>query len=136
MNGSSKISTQLDQAAIALSGVCMLHCLALPLLLAATPLFGGLGSEHFHLQMLIVVLPVSLIAFALGFRKHRDVRVIAWGFLGIALLATGGTVVHSSYGILADTLFTTSGALILATAHFLNNRRKRHCIQSPAVEAA
>ena len=133
---SSRISTLLDQAAVALSGVCLLHCLALPLMLAALPVFGGLRGEHFHLQLLLVVVPVSLIAFALGFRRHRDWRVISLGLLGIMLLTAGGTVVHNSYGIIADTLFTVAGALVLAGAHYFNGRLRCRRVQDPAAAAA
>ncbi len=34
-------ATLLDSSAIALSGLCLLHCLALPLLAATLPLLGA-----------------------------------------------------------------------------------------------
>ena len=38
----------------------------------------------------------------------------------------GGTAAHANYGVLADTLLTMAGSLILATAHFFNNRLAGH----------
>jgi len=125
-DNSSKATGLLDNAAVALSGLCLLHCLALPMLIAVLPFLGQFGERHFHVQMLIAVVPVSIIAFSLGFRRHRSRSVVAWGGVGVLLLMLGGTIAHGSYGIVADRLLTICGALILAAAHYFNNRFSRH----------
>ena len=116
----------LDRAAIALSGLCLLHCLALPLIILVLPALGADDGGHFHVQMLIVVVPVSVVAFAMGIKRHRRYAVVAAGVVGIGLMAIGATVAHDRFGLLADTLLTVSGALILATAHFYNSKLSRH----------
>ncbi len=116
----------LDHAAIVLSGLCLVHCLLLPVIIVAVPLLAQLNETHFHAQMLLVVVPVSLFAFAHGYRRHGNLRIIAGGIAGIAILFIGGTVVHASYGILADSLLTIAGSIILATSHYFNNRLMRH----------
>ncbi len=116
----------LDHAAIVVSGLCLVHCLLLPIIIVAVPLLAQLNETHFHAQMLLVVVPVSLFAFAHGYRRHGNLRIIAGGVAGIALLFIGGTVVHASYGILADSLLTIAGSIILATSHYFNNRLMRH----------
>ncbi|MGH8221943.1 MAG: MerC domain-containing protein [Woeseiaceae bacterium] len=118
----------LDRTAVALSGLCLLHCLALPFLVGALPFvsIAGFGDGHFHLQMLLIVIPVSVIAFALGFRRHARVGIPAWGALGLALLIVGATYAHDRLGSVADGLLTVSGALVLAVAHFRNSRQARH----------
>lgn len=128
--------SRLDQAALVLSGVCLLHCLALPLLLAGIPLLGTSGEQHFHLQMLALVLPVSLLAFALGFRRHGSLRVLCCGAFGLILLGAGATIVHSRYGLTADTAFTVAGALILGGAHYFNGRLGRHPARATAADVA
>ena len=125
-DNSSKTTSLLDNAAVALSGLCLLHCLALPMLIAVLPFLGQFGAGHFHIQMLIAVVPVSIIAFALGFRRHHSRSVVAWGGVGVLLLMVGGTIAHGSYGIVADRLLTICGALILAAAHYFTNRFSRH----------
>lgn len=125
-DNSAKTTSLLDNAAVALSGLCLLHCLALPMLIAMLPFLGQFGAGHFHIQMLIAVVPVSIIAFALGFRRHHSRSVVAWGGVGVLLLMVGGTIAHGSYGIVADRLLTICGALILAAAHYFNNRFSRH----------
>jgi hypothetical protein len=125
-DNSSKSSAVLDNTAVVLSGICLLHCLALPVLIALLPFLGQFGDGHFHGQMLVVVLPVSIIAFSLGFRRHRNKSVVAWGIAGMLVLAFGATVAHSSFGLVADRTATICGALILACAHYFNNRFSRH----------
>ena len=125
-NRSESQGSPLDQAAIALSGLCLAHCLLFPVSIALLPVLNRFSADHFHVQMLFVVVPVSAIAFILGFRRHRNPAIVTWGIAGIATLVFGGTVAHANYGALADTLLTIAGSIILGTAHFLNNRRTRH----------
>ena len=116
----------LDHAAIALSGLCLVHCLLLPVIIVAVPLLAQLNETHFHAQMLLIVVPVSLFAFAHGYRRHYNKKIIAGGIAGIAILFTGGTVAHANYGVLADSLLTIAGSIVLATSHYFNNRQMRH----------
>ncbi len=125
-NRSSRQGGILDHVAIALSGLCLVHCLLLPVIIVAVPLLAQLNETHFHAQMLLVVVPVSLFAFTHGYRRHGNLRIIAGGIAGIALLFTGGTVAHANYGSLADILLTIAGSLVLATSHYFNNRLMRH----------
>jgi hypothetical protein len=116
----------LDKVAIALSGLCLAHCLLLPGAVVLLPLLGQFNAGHFHVQMLLVVVPVSLIAFGLGFRRHRNPGIVAWGLAGLGAMLFGGTIAHAHYGVLADTVLTVAGSIVLACAHYFNNRLTRH----------
>jgi hypothetical protein len=116
----------LDHTAIALSGLCLAHCLLLPVTVALLPLLNRFDAGHFHAQMLFVVVPVSLLAFALGFRRHRHSVILAWGLVGMTTMIFAGTIGHANYGALADTGLTVIGSFVLATAHYFNNRLTRH----------
>ena len=83
------------------------------------------AETHLHYQVLIVVIPLSVVALGLGYRRHRDLRVVLGGVLGMALLVIGATVAHSQLGLTADRIFTISGSLVLAAAHFFNSYRKK-----------
>lgn len=125
-NSGVKSPNALDKAAVALSGLCLVHCLALPLVLAVLPFLNELVADHLHAPMLLLVIPVSVLAFASGFRRHRRGGVLAFGALGLALLVLGGTVAHSRYGLAADRALTIAGSLLLAVTHFCNSRLSRH----------
>jgi len=115
----------LDGTAGALSVLCLVHCLALPFFVAGLPFLSQFSEGHLHAQVLVIVLPLSLFALGIGFRRHRDMRIVAGGALGLLLLMTGATVAHTTWGLTADRLFTISGSLALATSHFFNNYRRK-----------
>ena len=124
---STKSTDWLDGAAVFLSGLCLVHCLALPIIIAGLPFLSTFSDGHLHAQMLVVVLPLSIFALAIGYRRHHDKRVIAAGIGGMLLLTIGGTIAHYQYGIVADRSLTVIGALTLATAHYYNSALSRRC---------
>ena len=121
----SKSGNWLDGAAVTLSALCLLHCLALPLVVAGVPFLSQFSEGHLHAQVLIVVLPLSSIALALGFRRHRNLGIVLGGIMGMALLLVGATVAHRHLGLTADRAFTIAGSIILAVAHFYNGFRRK-----------
>tara|TARA_R110002110_G_scaffold104437_2_gene263399 strand:+ start:323 stop:727 length:405 start_codon:yes stop_codon:yes gene_type:complete len=118
----------LDRIAVVLSSVCMLHCLALPFVLTLLPISQGafLDEQTFHLLMLVLILPVSLIALTIGCRKHKDQLTIALGTIGLLVLALTAFFGHDWFGITGERIVTSMGGLILAGAHIQNYRICRH----------
>ncbi|WP_313347945.1 MerC domain-containing protein [Stenotrophomonas sp.] len=119
-------SALLDAGAIALSSLCLLHCLALPLLAAALPLMG-VWAEAEWVHVLFVAIAAPTTGFAL-WRAHRQQRLPAAAFLsaatGLLLLLAGaaGWPTHD-----AETPMTVAGSLLLAATHLWNAwRRHRH----------
>ena len=121
----SKSTNWLDGAAVGLSALCLIHCLALPLVVAGLPFLAQFSEGHLHRQMLVVVLPLSIVALGLGYRHHRNGKIFAAGGVGMALLAVGASLAHDNWGLMADRSFTIIGALILAAAHFYNSVQTR-----------
>ncbi|MCC5869287.1 MAG: MerC domain-containing protein [Gammaproteobacteria bacterium] len=123
------IARQLDRVAIFLSGLCLLHCLLLPVVIALFPLLSiGLGGdEHFHELLLWFVLPVSTVGLALGWRHHRSVRALTLGVIAMAILAFAATWGHDNLPEFIEIALTVLGSLMLAVAHLQNFRHLRHC---------
>ncbi len=115
-------SRQLDRLAIALSAICLAHCLAVTLLVATLPLaavrFGG--DAHFHWFMLWVVLPTSLLGFYLGFRGHRRPEIASFGLVGMSLLTVAALTGHGTWPEYLEIVISVVGSLILAGAHWSN----------------
>ncbi len=116
----------LDHLAITLSGLCLVHCLLLPAIIVSLPLLAQLNQTHFHVQMLLVVIPVSLFAYTIAYPRHRNKIIVAWGLAGIGIMFIGGTIAHEKFGLLADTTLTIAGSIILAASHYFNNRLAGH----------
>lgn len=119
-------SALLDAGALALSGLCLLHCLALPLLAATLPLMG-VWAEAEWVHALFVAIAVPLTGVAL-WRAHRQRPLPAAALIsaaaGLLLLLAGalGWPTHDS-----ETPLTVAGSLLLASTHVWNAwRRHRH----------
>lgn len=117
--------TALDTTAVALSMLCLLHCLALPLLVALLPLASAafVADERFHRWMLWLVVPTTVLALWTGWQRHRRSWIVWSGAVGvgfIAFAAYGRSTV--GLGETGDTVLTVIGALTLATAHVCNLR--------------
>lgn len=121
----------LDTAAVLLSGVCMLHCLALPIILTILPVMNVsiLDERTFHLVMIVFILPVSVIALSIGCRQHKDKLTIILGTIGLLVLTVTAFYGHTLFGLTGERLVTSVGGLILASAHIQNYRccRKDDC---------
>lgn len=111
-----------DGVAMSLSGLCLVHCLALPVLAVSLPFLGVLAeAEWVHWLFVALAVPVSALAlFAAPGR--RAPALLAGAVAGLALLAAGaaGWPAHQY-----ETLLTVTGGLMLATVHALNWRRAR-----------
>lgn len=113
-----------DKTAISLSFLCTLHCLALPLLVISLPTVTALGlvGEAFHLWMLVVVVPVSLVALAMGCKKHNNMKVLFAGIVGLIALIAAGVAGHDLLGEIGEKALTVFGAVCIAVGHFFNHR--------------
>ncbi|ROO24438.1 hypothetical protein SAOR_14680 [Salinisphaera orenii MK-B5] len=119
---SSNFTGKLDKTAVALSGLCLVHCLALPLLIAVFPVLGFTVVEHetFHQLILIVVIPTTAIALGVGCRRHRSRLVAVLGILGVLALVVAAFVVHAMGTEALERTVTVAGGLVLAAAHVRN----------------
>jgi MerC mercury resistance protein len=122
---------QLDNLGACVSGLCLVHCVAMPLLLAFAPTLAHIipGDELTHRLLGLLVVTAGVPSFWIGFRKHGKKRVLAGGLAGIGLvlgaLATGDR--FSSHA--AETAVTMLGSLVLTSAHLANKTFCRRCSQ-------
>ncbi len=130
MDNSSRRRVLLDKIAVGLSGLCLLHCLLLPFIVAFLPFLGQLDNDHMHKELLLFVIPVSVIALTVGFRRHGQASVIFWGAFGLVILIVGALIVHDLYGLMADRAMTVAGSFVLAFTHYRNFRLAKKDLQS------
>jgi hypothetical protein len=120
-------SKYFDRVAIALSTICIVHCLAMPFVIALVPVtafaFGGDG--HFHSLMLWFVVPTSVLGFGLGVRVHRRADIVALGALAIGALAAAAFWGHGAWDPTVEVLVNVGASVLLAAAHWRNFREVR-----------
>ncbi len=115
-------SPLLDRIAISLSAICIVHCLAVPLVVAVLPIAAlGLGGEsHFHAAMLWLVVPVSVVGLIMGLREHHRAKIAVAGMLGLAVIAYASIYGHGQWPFSTEIIVSVLGSVLLAGAHWAN----------------
>ncbi|MEM9054234.1 MAG: MerC domain-containing protein [Pseudomonadota bacterium] len=105
----------LDLSGIGLSALCLIHCLAMPLLAAALPVLAVFSeAEWLHRAFVLLAIPVAGVA-AVTLRAGRDkVGILSLMVVALTLLIAGAFVeaLHDH-----ETTLTVAGAICLAAAH-------------------
>lgn len=121
------LSKYFDRVAILLSTICIVHCLAMPFVIALLPVtalaFGGDG--HFHSLMLWLVVPTSILGFGLGVRVHRRAGIVVVGGLAVVGLAVTALWGHSLWQPSVEVAVNVGASVLLAAAHWRNFREVR-----------
>lgn len=117
-----------DRVGAVLSGVCLVHCLAVPVVFALLPLWPVADALHawMHPAMAAVLLPVTALAAVAGYRAHHRREVPAVLALGLALVFAGAIFGHEASHLFAwsaatsEAVFTVGGSLVLVAGHTAN----------------
>jgi len=107
-----------DSLAMACSGLCLVHCIAGPILLILG--FGGVLSPWFadewvHYFLLVPVVGLALLSMPHAYKRHQS-------YLPMLLVTIGISVMLASF-VLPEQFeiwLVVPSALIIITAHFLN----------------
>jgi len=114
----------IDFSAITLSGLCVVHCLALPLFAAFLPLAGAWSeAEWVHKLFVALALPLSGFAIVRGLSGPDWKVFVGFAVAGLSLLFAAAFVeaLHE-----LETPLTVAGALMLALAHIWRWMRHGH----------
>ena len=134
----NKSALWLDRLGITFAVACWVHCLVLPLVVLFSPSLSGLmlNDSSFHIVLLAMILPVALIAFLLGWLRHRSRMAVMLGGFGLLLIIFSSAQVllfeHGIFNESAEKALTSFGGLCLAMGHFLNLRQRNASI-SPQI---
>jgi len=108
-------SATLDASAITLSGLCLIHCLALPVAASTLTVAGALAEmEWLHRSFVVAAVPLTAYAIVRGQRRAGHIGFSLAAMVGLGLLVAGAFVeaLHDF-----ETPLTVAGAIVLASAH-------------------
>lgn len=114
-----------DKLGIAASFACLVHCLAMPVLIPLLPMLLVVPHTDIHSLLLVPVILLTGLGIVPGYLHHRARWVLFTALAGVALC---------SIAILAEALFhvhdldmplTVSGGVLLISAHIGNLRLRR-----------
>lgn len=119
LRGDARRLSVVDRAAVALSALCAVHCLATSLFIGTLAVVGGaLASPLVHELGLALAVVLGFVALGLGVREHGLKTPIIIGAAGLSLMALALTRPHGPQ----ETALTLAGVVILGIAHMLNRR--------------
>ncbi|MDN3639325.1 MerC domain-containing protein [Simiduia curdlanivorans] len=99
------------------SGLCLIHCLALPVLAATGTTFIGfamLSSESTHLWLCALMMVFALWAFPSGWRAHKCL----WP--GLLAIAAAVLVLLALFASEAEETYWIASSLTLIGGHLMN----------------
>ena len=109
----------LDRLGIALSGLCLVHCLASAVLVAVLASAGGVLLDHrIHAVGLVLAIALGALSLGRGIAEHGFMMPAAIGGLGLGVMAGALSLPHDG----GEILYTLAGVAILALGHDLNRR--------------
>lgn len=114
-----------------MSGLCLVHCIGLPLVLTAIPALSHVLAlpEDVHFYVVLLALPLSLSVLIYGSCQHRSFIPLAAGAAGLSSMTVALTVIDHSDEIILSSV----GAVIVAIAHINNWKRRSRCAADPGV---
>ena len=119
MSASTVRIGSIDRVAMALSGLCVVHCMASAVILAVLASAGGLLlSPLFHEIGLVLAIGLGVVALGRGVVEHGFMMPSAVGGLGLGVMAGALGLDHGA----GSTVYTVVGVAILALGHDLNRR--------------
>lgn len=126
---------RLDLFAVGLSALCVIHCVALPLLVAIMPVIAiAAENELAHKLIVLAAVPVSLRVIWKTLPLAENKLFIGVVSAGLALLLLAAFIeALSAY----EQPITVAGALLLSTGHIwhLVRRCGKHSRRDLAVES-
>lgn len=118
MNAHTIRTNRLDRMAMALSGLCLVHCIGTAVALALLSAAGGiLGAPIIHEVGLTLAMILGATALGRGVLEHGFMMPSAVGALGLGVMAGALTLPHGG----PEALYTVIGVMILALGHRLNS---------------
>ncbi len=113
---------KLDNLAISLSLLCLLHCFFTPtfIILAPSILSFSFNNEIIHYVILLFAIPISVFALFIGFKRHNNFSNFMFGLFGLLVLFLALLIGEKIIGEYGEKGLTLLGSIIVTIAHFKN----------------
>jgi hypothetical protein len=125
MNPVNDNPTKLDKLGIWVSGLCALHCLALPVVVPLLPLIGSsfFAQLWFERTILTISLLIGAVALISGAMRYHG----RW--YPLVLLFSGGAIYwhKNMFGEFYEPFTIAVGAMLIVAGHWINMRLCRQC---------
>ncbi|RME16303.1 MAG: MerC domain-containing protein [Bdellovibrio sp.] len=119
-----------DRLGVFVSGLCIIHCLSLPILLAFFPQIKKkfFPKEDFtHMILLAFILGFAGAAFLSGYHVHGEKKPVIFMSIGVLIVIFATYFAHNLLGHYWEPVLAIIGSLFLIYAHILNHKHCKIC---------
>jgi uncharacterized membrane protein YfcA len=111
------------------SALCVVHCLATPVLLSLSAVFAHFmpAEERFHRGMAVGIAMLGAVALAQGFRKHGRRRILVLMGAGLACIFFGAFYGDRLPSHATEVGVTLLGSILMITSHRMNHTFCKDC---------
>ncbi|OLY92317.1 MerC domain-containing protein [Cnuella takakiae] len=133
MSAGNEYRGRMDLVSMAISVICLVHCVALPLLMAILPVVGIASGEWPLLEWSTVLLTAGIGGYAIwkGYTQvHQQKSIVAAFVAGFFLVALANLLAIDA----VEMVLKGVGAVLLIWAHLRNRAESRRCCPIPVVQ--
>lgn len=114
--------SSLDLLGVIIASICMIHCLALPLLVSALPMVAGgiLEDEWTHKALAGLVVTVALTAVLPAYLKHGNKMVLFGMISGLSLVLIASFACGKLISEELEVPLISLGNLLIMATHLRN----------------
>ena len=118
-----------DRMGVWTSALCVVHCILTPVLLSSAAVFAHFlpSEERTHRCLALFVALFGALALLLGFRRHRQIRVLWLMSGGLACIAGGAWFGDRLPSHAYEVAITLCGSALMIAAHRLNHTFCKAC---------
>lgn len=118
-----------DRLGISVSGICLVHCLLLPVVISVLPIWTSAQQVHgwLHPVFAALLVPTTILALIIGFRRHHSHVVVGLMVVGLLLVVGAAIPAFHNPGIAFETVLTMTGSAFLISGHVLNWKQSKTC---------
>ena len=118
-----------DRLGLAVSGVCAVHCLLLPVTLSVLPLWpiAAAFEAWLHPLLALLLVPTTVLAAHEGYRQHRRLHIAVLLGAGLAVVIAAVALGRGGVSEFAEAGLMLAGSALLLTGHWRNWRADRCC---------
>ena len=126
-----------DLVGVTVSGLCIMHCILLPVVLLLVPVLGTYThflEDYTHRIFLGLVIAAAGLSFVPGYRVHRHIWPSVIALAGISILGAVAMGGAHELGHDAEPIIAGVGSCLLITAHWVNHQKCKKCTSHSCAE--
>ena len=117
----------LNKVGLWLSILCTIHCIAMPFVITALPFLGGsFISERSEVYLIGISAVLAVFLLVKDYRNHHNILPLTLLAIALCFSFTGLFLAKGTYEI----VFNVTGALIMASAYWINWKEHRRVFHS------